>query len=53
MVLGAHEQNEIVPDRIVRVEEVRDYTQETKTSRKKDELVFFAQFVENVLLEIL
>jgi hypothetical protein len=35
------------------VEKVRDYAQEAEAARKEDELIFLAQFVEDVLLELL
>jgi hypothetical protein len=52
-VVGADEQYEVVPGGVVRVEEVRDYAQQAEAARQKNELIFFAQLVEDVLLEFL
>jgi hypothetical protein len=52
-IVCADEQYEIVSCGIVRVEEVRDYAQETEAPRKEDELIFLAKLFEDVLLEFL
>jgi hypothetical protein len=35
------------------VEKVGDYAQEAEAARKENELIFLAQFIEDVLLELL
>ena len=52
-IVGPHEEYKVVPDGIVRVEEVRDYAQKAEAAREEDELIFLTQFVEDVLLELL
>jgi hypothetical protein len=49
----AEDDNQIVTSSVVGVQEIRDYAQEADTASKDDELVFFAEFFEDVLLEVL
>jgi hypothetical protein len=52
-VFGTNKQYEIIARGIVGVEEVRDYTQQAEAARQEDELIFFAQLIEDVLLKFL
>ena len=52
-IVSANEQYEVVPSSIVGMEEVRDYAQKAEAARKEDKLIFLAQLVEDVLLELL
>jgi hypothetical protein len=52
-IVCADEQYEVISGGIVRVEEVRDYTQEAEAPRQEDELIFFAKLFEDVLLKFL
>lgn len=52
-IVGPDEQYKIVSGGIVRVEEVCDYAQKAEAAREEDELIFPAEFIEDVLLKLL
>lgn len=52
-VVGPDEQYEIVSSGIVRVEEIGDYAQKAEAAGEENELIFPAQLIEDVLLELL
>ena len=52
-VIGSNKEYEVVTSGIVRVEEIGDNAQEAEATRKEDELIFPAQLIEDVLLELL
>jgi hypothetical protein len=47
------EKDEVISGGIVGVEEVCDYAQKAEAAREEDQLILFAQFFEDLLLEFL
>jgi hypothetical protein len=52
-IIGTDKQYEIISSGVVGVKEVRNYAQQAEAPCQEDQLIFLAQFFEDVLLEFL